>query len=150
MTDDTPGPQTADEQTTTEDWQDRGDVRVLRDGKGRFVSWEDASTMPDDSGGDPQELHGEDVLTKKHGAETDYQEKHGESLSSLNEGDEVHVIDDYHTGTSRDTLYEVTHVPSMEYSFHSPAIRIVEVGEVGPAITIASGKVSKDVKKGDD
>lgn len=33
------GPQPAEEATETEEWDGRGDVKVLRDGKGRFVSW---------------------------------------------------------------------------------------------------------------
>lgn len=91
--------------------------------------------------------HDDDVLTAKHGATTDWMEANGESLSTLSEGDMVNVIDEGHASTSTKKEYKVTHVPTMEYDFHAPCIRIKEVGTLGPAITIKPGKVSKEAQR---
>jgi hypothetical protein len=97
--------------------------------------------------GNPQELHGDGIMTDKHGADTDWMQEHGECLKSVEEGDIVHVIDDFHASTSRDAEYKIVDVPDMSYSFNAPAIQIVEVGTAGPRVTIAVGKVSKDAQR---
>ena len=97
--------------------------------------------------GEPTGIHGSDVLTAKHGAKTDWMKANGESLSSLEEGDIVHVLDYDHASTSISKEYKVTTVPSMEYDFQNPYITIVEVGTLGPGITIEPGKVSKDAQR---
>ena len=89
----------------------------------------------------------DDVMTAKHGATTDWMEANGESLRSIAEGDEVHVIGEFHVSTSVNTTYRVVDVPTMEYSFDHPAIQIVEVGTSGPRVTIGVGKVSKSADK---
>jgi len=89
----------------------------------------------------------DDALTAKHGATTEWMEANGECLADLEEGDIVHVIDEGHASTDTETEYTVTNVPSMDYDFHYPAIRIVEVGTIGPAVTIAPGKVSTTAQR---
>jgi len=97
--------------------------------------------------GEPEELHGEGIMTEKHGATTEWMEAKGECLASLNEGDTVYVLDRDHASTNTSAEYEVTTVPTMEYDFHTPDIKIVEKGTLGPAITLLPGKVSTDAKR---
>jgi len=89
------------------------------------------------------DAHDDDVMTAKHGATTDWMQANGECLASLEEGDRVHVIDEYHASTSTDTEYIVRDVPTMEYSFHHPAIEIGTEDNPYPPVTIKPGKVSK-------
>ena len=89
----------------------------------------------------------DDVLTTKHGADTEWMQEHGECLNSIEEGDMVHVIDDFHVSTSCEAEYKVVDVPNMKYDWEHPAIQIVEVGTAGPRITIDVGKVSKTAQK---
>jgi len=97
--------------------------------------------------GEPTEIHGTDIMTRKHGAATDWMKANGECLNSLEEGDIIHVIDEDHANTDTQTEYKVTTVPTMEYDFHTATVKMVEQGTVGPAITIAPGKISKTAQR---
>jgi len=94
-----------------------------------------------------QNNNSDDVMTAKHGATTEWMEANGECLNSIEVGDEVHVIDEFHASTNTNSVYKVVDVPNMDYSFNHHAIQIAEIGTMGPRITIAVGKVSKEAQR---